>query len=93
MKTFLGVALILAVGAAAMLLWSAGHGMEAGVSSSQIFIHGVPVCVTQRGDEIRASVGSCDAVPADPRLRLPPGHPPIGPEDAPVPEENRGTLI
>ena len=74
-------------------------------SSSQIYIHGTPVCVTQMGKDIVAQVGECGiaALPPDadsresfpfregPGMTLPPGHPPIGQEM--FPEENRRVLI
>jgi len=56
MKTILGIALVVAMGVAALFLWGAGYARHTGFSSSQIFIHGVPVCVTQRGGEIEAAV-------------------------------------
>lgn len=74
-------------------------------SSSQIYIHGTPVCVTQQGKDIVAQVGEC-GVPrlspyADslerlpfhgrPGMQLPPGHPPIDREM--FPGENRRVLI
>lgn len=74
-------------------------------SSSQIYIHGTPVCVTRLGQEIVAQVGECGmtALPPDsgsreglpfhghPGMELPPGHPPIGQEM--FPGENRRVLI
>jgi hypothetical protein len=64
-------------------------------SSSQIYIHGTPVCVTQQGKDIVAKVGEC-GVPTlspdsdsmerlpfrhgHPGMNLPPGHPPIDQE-------------
>jgi hypothetical protein len=35
------------------------HAQRMDVSSSQIFIHGTPVCVMRQAGEIRASVGIC----------------------------------
>ena len=75
-------------------------------SSSQISIHGTPVCVTQQGKDIIAEVGECGvrALPPDsdsmerlpfrhghPGMNLPPGHPPIDQEM--FPGENRRVLI
>lgn len=74
-------------------------------ASSQIFIHGTPVCVTQEGGDIVARVGECavsggspDAGSLDnlpyhghPGWRLPPGHPPIDQEM--FPDANRRVLI
>jgi hypothetical protein len=67
MRSFLVIALVLVAGAASLLLWGAGHADRVAAFSSQIFIHGTPVCVTQRGDRIEAAVGTCDANPRDPR--------------------------
>ena len=74
-------------------------------SSSQIYIHGTPVCVTQQGKDIVAQVGECGlrALPPEsdslerlpfhghPGRSLPPGHPPIDQEM--FPEQNRRVLI
>jgi len=96
------------MGFAGLSLWGVGHVQHMAGSSSQIFIHGTPVCVTQRGGEIRASVGECALLfggpreeqeetggfhDGDPHVGLPPGHPPIGPDPVPFREENRRTLI
>jgi hypothetical protein len=58
-RSLLAIALILAAGIASLWLWGAGHAHSMAGSSSQIFIHGTPVCVTQRGGEIQAAVGVC----------------------------------
>ena len=107
MKTILAVTL-----AGMFLLVAAFHfraseplaSLEA--SSSQIYIHGHPVCVTQQGKEIVAKVGECGVptLPPDsdsmerlpfrhghPGMNLPPGHPPIDQEM--FPGENRRVLI
>jgi hypothetical protein len=60
-KTILGTALILALGITGISLWGAVHAKRMAVSSSQIFVHGTPVCVTQQAGEIIASVGMCGA--------------------------------
>ena len=74
-------------------------------SSSQIYIHGTPVCVTQQGRDIVARVGNCDVprlppdadslerVPHHGRSgrNLPPGHPPI--DRRMFPDEQRRVLI
>lgn len=74
-------------------------------SSSQIYIHGTPVCVTQQGKDIVAQVGECGlhALPPESesleRLpfhghsgrNLPPGHPPI--DEEMFPAGNRRVLI
>ncbi|MFA6146648.1 MAG: hypothetical protein WC899_00360 [bacterium] len=60
MKTFLSIALIVVLGITGISLWGAVHAQHMAVSSSQIFIHGTPVCVMQQAGEIRASVGACD---------------------------------
>lgn len=59
MKTFLAIVMVLSTGLAAVSLWGIVHARRMGVSSSQIFLHGTPVCITQRGGEIRAAVGEC----------------------------------
>ena len=59
MKTILAAAMILAIGVTGILLWEAVHARRMAVSSSQIFIHGTPVCVMQQGGVIIASVGTC----------------------------------
>ena len=59
MKTILSTALVLALGITGISLWGAMHARRMAVSSSQIFVHGTPVCVLQRGGEIAASVGMC----------------------------------
>ena len=61
MKTILATATILALGVTAILLWEAVHARRMAVSSSQIFVHGTPVCVVQRAGAIFASVGMCGA--------------------------------
>ena len=75
-------------------------------SSSQIYIHGTPVCVTQQGKDIVAQVGECGmrALPPEsdsverlpfqhghPGMNLPPGHPPIDQEM--FPNQQRRVLI
>ena len=59
MKTILAAAMILALGITGILLWEAAHARRMAVSSSQIFVHGTPVCVMQQAGEIVASVGMC----------------------------------
>jgi hypothetical protein len=97
-KTILASTLILALGITGFSLWGVVHAQRKDVSSSQIFIHGTPVCVMQHAGEIIASVGICDTSggesredgfgngglfhgetpsPLEPRLDLPPGHPPV----------------
>lgn len=61
MKSILAGFLILALGAAGISLWGTVHAQRMAVSSSQIIIDGTPVCVTQHGGDIIASVGMCDA--------------------------------
>lgn len=63
MKTILAIALILTTGLAALSIWESVHARRMGGPSSQIFIHGTPVCVTQRGGEIEAAVGECGLLP------------------------------
>jgi len=62
-KTVLAVALVLTTGLAAVSIWGSVHAQRMGGSSSQIFIHGTPVCVMQRGGEIVAAIGDCAALP------------------------------
>jgi len=92
--------MILALGVAGILLWEAAHLRSMAVSSSQIFVHGTPVCVVQQAGEIIASVGMCGASGSEsgaappalgPRFRLPPGHPPV--DSSPAFEEGRKILI
>jgi len=106
-KSILAAALILALGITGISLWGAVHAQRMDVSSSQIFIHGTPVCVMQHAGEIIASVGRCGASggesrgdgfenggtpsPLGPRLGLPPGHPPV--DSPPDLEEVRRILI
>lgn len=60
--------------------------------ASQIYIHGTPVCVMERGGEVVARVGECGRLPApgedgpfggapfageEGGANLPPGHPPV----------------
>ena len=59
MKTILATALIVAFGITGISLLHAAHSQRIDFSSSQIYIHGTPVCVTRQGGEIIASVGMC----------------------------------
>jgi len=65
-KTILATALILALGIAGISLLGAVHAQRQAVSSSQISIHGTPVCVMQQAGEIRASVGICGTFGGEP---------------------------
>jgi hypothetical protein len=95
-KTILATALILALGITGISLSGAVQAQRMAVSSSQIFVHGTPVCVIQQAGEIIALVGICNTSggesreedlgsredfhgeePSDPRIGLPPGHPPV----------------
>ena len=67
MKTVLATAMILALGITGILLWEAAHARRMAVSSSQIFVHGTPVCVMQQAGEIVASVGMCGRPGSGPR--------------------------
>ncbi len=60
MKVLRAAVLILAMGITGISLWATVHARHMAVSSSQIFIEGTPVCVVQRGEDIVASVGTCD---------------------------------
>jgi hypothetical protein len=111
MKKILLLGSVFTVGMAAISFWGVGIYSSLAASSSQIFIHGTPVCVTQRGGEIQATVGACNLLrgespqsdsegyhervpgPGHPALELPPGHPPIGPDDGPITDRHRRTLI
>jgi hypothetical protein len=81
--------------AAVLVLWRV-HGaatVRSGPATSQIYVHGTPVCIMQDGDRIMAMIGECDASEAPqglhpdlpgrrpfhgtPGLALPPGHPPV----------------
>ena len=59
MKTFFATAMIIALGISGIFLWGTVHAQRMPVLSSQIFIHGTPVCVMQHAGEILASVGMC----------------------------------
>jgi hypothetical protein len=58
-KTIFAAALIFALGFAGISLWNATNARRTAVSSSQIFIHGTPVCVMERAGRIHATVGMC----------------------------------
>jgi hypothetical protein len=58
-KTILAAALILALGITGISLWGAVHAQRMAVSSSQIFVHGAPVCVMQQAGKVIASLGMC----------------------------------
>jgi hypothetical protein len=60
-KTILATATLLALGVTGVLLWEAAQARRMPSSSSQIFVHGTPVCVVQEAGAIYASVGMCDA--------------------------------
>jgi hypothetical protein len=105
-KKILSVALAGTILVFAMFLVRASEPLASfASSSSQIYIHGTPVCVTQQGKDIVAQVGECavsrlPSVPDSlerlpfhdhPGMRLPPGHPPVDREM--FPGENRRVLI
>jgi hypothetical protein len=60
MKTILAAAVIVALGITGISHWRAVHTQRIAFSSSQIYIHGTPVCVMRHYGEINASVGMCD---------------------------------
>ncbi|RJP24593.1 MAG: hypothetical protein C4529_02460 [Deltaproteobacteria bacterium] len=62
MRKIVAAAAMIAAGLTAYSVWGIGQDRYASDSSSQIFIHGTPVCVTQRGGGIEAAVGECEAV-------------------------------
>ena len=61
MKAILAVILVLVLGFTGIFLWGPAHARRMELSSSQIYIHGTPVCVIQQAGEIVASIGMCDA--------------------------------
>jgi hypothetical protein len=81
------------------------HPAAAASTSSQIYIHDTPVCVSMEGEEVVARVGKCPResgvfeAPGPgrtpfhgaPGRGLPPGHPPIDRDMAP--DANRRVLI
>jgi len=67
LRSILAIALVLTAGIASLWLWGAGHAHSMAGSSSQIFIHGTPVCITQHGGDIVAAVGVCGNVPGTPQ--------------------------
>lgn len=102
--------IILAVGLAGLLGFALFTLLYAEVpfatkASSQIYIHGTPVCVTWQHHGIVARVGECGeaGTPPDegftgevpfhgrPGMNLPPGHPPT--DGTLFPEENRRVPI
>ncbi len=100
--TLAGMLLLFAV----LHIGGSGPHMSLVSSSSQIYIHGTPVCVTQEGNDIVARVGECglhrlppeseflERLPfhhGQPGMNLPPGHPPIDQEM--FPDEQRRVLI
>jgi hypothetical protein len=58
-KTILAAFLVIALGITGVSLWGEVHSQRMSVSSSQIFIHGTPVCVIRQAGEIYAAVGIC----------------------------------
>jgi hypothetical protein len=96
-KLILAAAMVLTLGVTGILLWEAAHARSMAVSSSQIFVHGMPVCVVQQAGEIIASVGMCGGSGSESgeydvgNRGLPPGHPPV--DALPVIEEGRRILI
>jgi hypothetical protein len=95
-KTF-AMGIILLSGVFVLVQWNSRSEAVSGqmyavkASSSQIFIHGTPVCVFTLGENIVAEVGPCpqgsgdgsEAAPGEhpdtvqPGNELPPGHPPL----------------
>lgn len=62
MKEILAFVMLLAAGIGAFTMWGSMHAHRAAGSGSQIFIHGTPVCVTQRAGGIEAFVGECGSL-------------------------------
>lgn len=88
MKNILAVALILATAVATLSFWGMMHARQAGSSSSQIFIHGTPVCITQQEGNIVAMVGECGLLPRGPGSEdggVEKGPSPFGDPDAGLP--------
>ncbi len=97
MKKILAFGLMALLGASALILLHPYRAVPdrplsaVQASSSQIFIHGTPVCVFKLDDSILAKVGRCtdtpeaeNGTPAEkspfsrsPEMELPPGHPPV----------------
>ena len=77
--------------------------LEPSSSSSQIYIHGTPVCVFEMNGNILAKVGPCAEAAGpegndppqsgpfsdNPSMKLPPGHPPVNPDDMSLDEPRR----
>jgi hypothetical protein len=59
-KAILTAVMIVALGITGLFLWHGQHARSIAFSSSQIYIHGTPVCVMRHDGEINASVGMCD---------------------------------
>jgi hypothetical protein len=91
----IGAALVVA---AMFVQWRSHHEvLRTAGSSSQIFIHGTPVCVFTQGGNVVARVGQCPGTPeaenegpgeeapfhGRPGMDLPPGHPPVDREVLP----------
>ncbi len=99
MKTILAIGLMALFIFVAVVEWRGyrADAVPARASTSQIYIHGTPVCVFRQGDSIAARVGECDeeTAPGDespdggapnfggPDQALPPGHPPVAPDLTP----------
>lgn len=97
MKKLLAIVLAAAFLAVALVQWHSYRAAASPLSTSQIFIHGTPVCVFSRDGNILARVGECPdgrqlqkEIPPErmpfhghPGLELPPGHPPVDREMTP----------
>lgn len=100
MKRILLLACFVLVLAALLVQWRLGNRAlaTAAMSSSQIYIHGTPVCVMKHGEAIVARVGECGSLGGtdedgefsggsrfheSPGGGLPPGHPPVSPDMSP----------
>ena len=59
-KAILAAVMVVTLGITGILLWHTVHTRRIAFSSSQIYIHGTPVCVMRHDGEINASVGMCD---------------------------------
>jgi hypothetical protein len=100
MRTYLVVALVVSLGLSALSLWGTAesrYGNESFIQRGGEIQATVGACSavpdeSRQGAPYRHSPGFSG--PGHPGLNLPPGHPPIGPDDGPIGERNhRRTLI
>lgn len=91
MEKIFRVGLAAAVLMAVLAGWHSYRDADDPSPFRQIMIHGTPVCVFQDGEDILARIGQCPGGPdgerdirsrsapfhGQPRMELPPGHPPV----------------